>query len=137
MKNIKTIYKAGGVIVRDRKFLATRSFGKNFFIAPGGKLEQEETPIQALARELAEEVQIEIDIDSLEHLGTFEAEAIGQEDVRLVMDVYMINDFNDDPIPSSEIEEIRWINTQTQDIVLGSIFEHEIMPLLKQRDLID
>lgn len=86
---------------------------------------------------MIEEVQIEINIDTLEHLGTFEAEAIGQKDVHLVMDVYMINDSRDDPIPSSEIEEIKWINTQTKDISLGSIFEHEIMPILKQRDLID
>jgi 8-oxo-dGTP diphosphatase len=137
MRDLKIIHKAGGVIVQDRRFLVTRSFGKDFFIAPGGKLEQGETPIQALKREMVEEVKVEIDVESLEHLGTFEAEAIGQKDVHLVMDVYVINNFKNDPIPSSEIEEIKWINTQTKDISLGSIFEHEIMPLLKQRDVID
>ena len=137
MSEIKTIHKAGGVIVCDRHFLVTRSFGKDFFIAPGGKLEADETATQALKREMIEEVQVEINTDSLEYLGVFEAEAIGKAGVHLTMYVYIINEFTGDLMPSSEIEEIKWVNTQTVGVEMGSIFEHDIMPLLKQRDLID
>lgn len=131
------IQKAGGVLLQDRKFLVTRSSGKDFFIAPGGKLEHDETPEQALKRELNEEIQIDIDVSTLEQLGTFYAEAAGKDGVMLEMHVFKVNDYSGTPTPSSEVEEIRWINTQTRGIHIGSIFEHDVMPLLKQKNLID
>lgn len=137
MTNTIDIRKAGGVILRDRKFLVTRSTGKDFFIAPGGKLENSESPVQALKRELNEEIKINIDTTTLENLGTFHAQAAGKDGVLLEMYVFKVNDYNGEPTPSSEVEEIMWINTQTTGIQIGSIFEHEVMPLLKQKDLID
>jgi len=138
MKQNVDIYKAGGVIIRDRQFLVTRSAGKDIFIAPGGKLEEGETAVQALVREMEEEVQVVINPSTLETLGTFTAQAAGKDEkVILQMDVFIIHDFEGEIIPSSEVEEIKWVNTQTKDVILGSIFEHEVMPLLKQRGLID
>ncbi|MDN5274467.1 MAG: hypothetical protein JWP06_368 [Candidatus Saccharibacteria bacterium] len=131
------IHKAGGVIIRNRHFLVTRSKGSDIFIAPGGKLENDETPMQALMREILEEIDVETNVGMLDYLGTFFADAAGKIGVHLRMDVYLINDLTSEPTPSSEIEEIRWINTQTTGIKLGSIFEHDVMPLLKANDLID
>lgn len=131
------IRKAGGVIIKDRKFLVTRSADKDHFIAPGGKLEPGENPIQALKREIAEELGIIIYTDTLEPLGTFQAIAAGKQDLTIEMDVFIINDYEGIPAPLSEVEEIRWIDSQTTDIVLGSIFEHDVMPLLKEQGLID
>lgn len=131
------IHKAGGVIIRDRKFLVTRSAGKDIFIAPGGKLEAGETPEKALAREMMEEVQVKIDVSTLEPLGTFRAQAAGKDTMTLEMDVFIIHDFEGEIIPSSEVEEIMWVNTETRGVQLGSIFEHEVMPLLRLRDLVD
>ncbi|MDQ5886114.1 MAG: hypothetical protein QG628_511, partial [Patescibacteria group bacterium] len=42
-----------------------------------------------------------------------------------------------DPIPSNEVEEIMWVNTQITGIQIGSIFKHDVMPKLKELDLID
>lgn len=137
MTNQIDIHKAGGVILKDRHFLVTRSVGKDIFIAPGGKLESGETVVEALVREMQEEVQIKVESASLEQLGTFFAEAAGKENQTLQMDVFIIHDFDGEITPSSEIEKIRWINTKTDDILIGSIFEHDVMPLLKERDLID
>ncbi len=58
MADYATIHKAGGVIIHNRQLLLTRSAGKDFFVAPGGKLENNETSKQALVRELAEELKI-------------------------------------------------------------------------------
>lgn len=131
------IHKAGGVIIQDRKFLVTRSAGKALFIAPGGKLENNEDSVQALAREMTEEVRVNIDTSSLECLGSFTAPAAGKEGMTVQMDVYIVHDYTGIPTPSSEIEEIKWIDSNTSGIELGSIFQHEVMPLLKQRGLID
>jgi 8-oxo-dGTP diphosphatase len=137
MDNQVDIHKAGGVIIRNRQFLVTRSVGKDTFIAPGGKLEPGETVIQALQREIEEEIQVTINPTTLESIGTFRAIAAGKQDVIVEMEVFLINDIEGDPQPSSEVEEIRWIDSQTKDIKLGSIFEHDVMPILKNRGLIN
>ena len=131
------IHKAGGVIINDRHFLVTRSQGKDIFIAPGGKLESTETAVEALVREMQEELQIIVNASSLEVLGTFQAEAAGKENQMLQMDVFIIHDYEGEIQASSEVEEIRWINSLTQDIAVGSIFKHDVMPVLKQRNFID
>ena len=137
MNDTVDIHKAGGVIIRNRQFLVTRSTGKDIFIAPGGKLEPGETAIEALQREIQEEIKVTINPTTLESIGTFRAVAAGKEGVIVEMEVFIINDFEGIPRPSSEVEEIRWIDSQTKDIILGSIFEHDVMPILKQRDLIN
>lgn len=62
------IRKAGGVFIKDRCFLVTKSFGKDIFVAPGGKLEQGESAVQALERELREELGVKINVDTIELL---------------------------------------------------------------------
>lgn len=131
------IHKAGGVLIKNRCFLVTRAYGKDVFVAPGGKLESGETAIAALIREMMEEVKVKISSTNLELIGTFRASAAGNESKMLEMDVFIIRHSEGEPLPSSEIEEIRWVNTQTTSIKLGSIVEHEVMPRLKAIDLID
>ena len=59
------IHKAAGIIIRDRKILIERSYGKDTFMAPGGKLEQGETPSEAAIRELKEEFQLDVKASAL------------------------------------------------------------------------
>jgi mutator protein MutT len=131
------IHKAGGVIVRDRKLLLTRSRGKNFFVAPGGKLENGETSEQALIRELSEELQINVREEDLTEFGTFHAVAAGSDDRVLQMDVFVVNEWQGEITPSSEIEEIRWVSSATNDIEIGSIFRLDVRPKLVEAGLID
>lgn len=55
------IHKAAGIIIRNRKLLVEKSKNKEFFISPGGSIEDGETPKQALVRDLKEEFQIDVD----------------------------------------------------------------------------
>ena len=132
------IHKAGGILIQERRFLVNRSRGKDIFMSPGGKLESGETPEEALIRELNEELSIEVELQDLTQFGTFYAPAAGEEDSLLKMSVFLVNRWGGDIQPSSEIEEVLWINSLVPDgIKLGSIFEHEVLPRLKQGDLID
>ena len=64
---LKTIHVAAAIIVKDRQILATRrGYGnyEGFWEFPGGKIEPGETPEQALHREIKEELNADIQIDS-------------------------------------------------------------------------
>ena len=74
------IHKAGGVLLKDRRFLVTRSKGKDFFIAPGGKVKTGESVRTALKRELKEELGIDVDATNLKAFGTFYAPGAEDED---------------------------------------------------------
>src|SRR6266550_572038 len=69
------IYKAAGIILRDRKMLVERSVGKPAFIAPGGRLQDGESAEQALIRELKEEFDITVQPEDLQPFGNFSATA--------------------------------------------------------------
>ncbi len=132
------IHKSGGVLLDGAgHFLVTRAIGKGIFVAPGGKPEGDETSLEALAREMMEEVKVKVNTDTAEYLGTFRAPAAGNESKIVEMDVYLIRDSSGMPIHTSEVEELKWVNTQTHGVPIGSIFEHDVMPILKQRGLID
>ena len=132
------IHKSAGIIIQDRKILVTRTKGKDFFVAPGGKLEAGEAPEQALVRELAEELGISLDLADLGFFETFYAQAKGQEENMLRMDCYFITRREGKIVPESEIEEIVWVNTSdVADYAIGSVFAKEVIPKLKNQNLID
>lgn len=137
MERKADIHKAGGVLIRDKKFLISRSRGKDFFIAPGGKLEHGESPEISLQRELKEELTIDIDIEKLEEFGTFYAPATGMVDTYLQTDVFLVPEWRGELKPSNEIEEIMWIDSHLPEgVKLGSIFHHEVLPRLKEKGMI-
>lgn len=132
------IYKVGGILIRDRKLLVEKSFGKDFYLAPGGKVEPGEKAQQALVRELKEEFEIQVAENDLEAFGTFYAVAAGQDDKKIRMDVFMVKKWNGEPQPNSEVERIRWIEShESEHLAVGSVIKHEIIPRLKEQNLID
>ncbi len=132
------IYKAAGIIVRDRKLLHEHSYGKPAFIAPGGKIEPGETAAQALVRELKEECSIDVAEADLEPFGTFSAEAAGQPGRQVHMQVFMVKKWQGEIKPAAEVQELRWFDSNLPtDIEIGSISAHEIIPRLKAQNLID
>lgn len=128
------IHKAAGIIIQNGKQLLVRAKAKEHFVEPGGKLNDGETSKQALIRELKEELNIDATEDDLEEFDTFYADAAGQEHLRLRMDVFRVNNWTGEIKPSSEIEEEIWIGAVIPaDIKVGSIFEHDIFPRLRER----
>ena len=130
------IHKAAGVLIRNRKLLVERSKGKEFFIAPGGSIEADETPKKALIRELMEEFQLVVKEEDLIVFGTFIAPAAGQESKKVKMEIYTVTKWQGEPTPDNEVEELAWVSSDSQ-LKLGSIFKHEVMPRLKAANVID
>lgn len=125
----RIIHKAAGILIKDKRILVTRSSGSDIFIAPGGKLELGERAHMALIRELHEELGITVEEKDLKHFGVFRAEAAGEKDAVVVMDVFTVTAWSGDMRPGAEIVEFAWADSTTQH-AMGSIFAHEVIPRL-------
>lgn len=118
--------------------LVERSYGKEFFIHPGGKIKAGETSKQALIRELMEEFQININEKDLEFFSQCSAPAANSPEVDVHMDIFIVKRWDGEIIPDSEVEEMHWLTSNVPaDIKIGSIMEHETLPKLKTANLID
>jgi 8-oxo-dGTP diphosphatase len=132
------IYKAGGILIRDKQLLFARSVGTEVFIDPGGKIEPGETSVQALVRELNEELGIVVHEEDIVFFDEFSAEAANHPGRTVHMKVFFVNTWSGDIKPSSEIEELRWLDSKTADSVkTGSIFGGKVLPKLHEQGLIN
>ncbi len=132
------IYKSAGIIIVDRKLLFTRAKDMQIFIDPGGQIEANETPEQALVRELKEELTIAVDASDLEFFGEYVAEAANHKGRTVHMKAFVVKKWNGTITASSEIEELRWLTHDVpSDIKVGSIFGGQILPKLHEQGLVD
>ncbi|HEX2622784.1 MAG TPA: NUDIX domain-containing protein [Phototrophicaceae bacterium] len=133
---MKMIDKLAWLHIVDRKILITRSRGKTTYYLPGGKREAGETDQVALIREIEEELSVTLNPESLQHMGTFEAQAHGQsEGVVVRMTCYSGDDYQGTLTPASEIEEMTWFTYQ--DKAKTSAVDHLIFDWLLEQKLID
>lgn len=104
------IDKIAWIHTKDGKVLSTLSRGKDVFYIPGGKREENETDEQTLVREIKEELDVDIVLDTVEYLGVYEAQSDGaQEGVMVKMTSY-IGDYVGELKASSEIERFEWLS---------------------------
>lgn len=93
----------------DGRTLLVRKRGTRAFMQPGGKIEAHEQPVQALARELEEELGLRIDPAQARHLGQFSAPAANEPGFTVQAEVFLLS--IDAPVsPAAEIEEVCWID---------------------------
>lgn len=124
-------------MIQGGKELLVRSRGKEHFVEPGGKLKAAETAVQALIRELKEELRVDIEKADLDEFDTYYAPAAGQEDQQLRLDVFRVYNWHGEIIPDSEIEEILWVGAKLPpNIKVGSILQHHIHPRLVEEGVI-
>jgi 8-oxo-dGTP diphosphatase len=132
------IYKAAGIIIEDKKLLFARAKDMEFFIDPGGKIENGETAKEALVRELKEELAIDVNEADLEPFGEFTADAANHKGRTVHMQAFIVRKYSGEIKASSEIEELLWLTSDIPaDISVGSIFGGIVLPALKAKDLVD
>lgn len=115
--------RAAGIIIEDGKILLIHRFrdGKEYWVVPGGTVEEGETVKQTLDRELAEELAIEVRASKLlfkiKNLGRFEY-------------YFLVTKYEGSPRMSGS--EMEWANEDNQYILerkdLAKLSEINLLP---------
>ena len=110
----------------DGQTLLVRKRATTAFMQPGGKIEAHELPVQALARELEEELGLVIDPTQATFLGQFSAPAANEPGFVVQAEIFQLT-IDAEVSPAAEIEEVIWVDAAIDPVL-------ELAPLT--RDLI-
>jgi len=121
--------------IRDRRLLMVRTRGKELFYLPGGKREPGESDVQALTREIQEELGVTLHADSFSFQRSVTATADGFDDGRQVTMLCYTAAHGGDPAPGREIAELTW--TGTADATRCPPAGQRVLAYLHSRGLID
>ncbi|MFH0837566.1 MAG: NUDIX domain-containing protein [Candidatus Aenigmatarchaeota archaeon] len=129
------IDKLALLYIKNKKLLVAVEKGKNTFFMPGGKRENGESDIQALTRELKEELSVDLLPKSIKYYATFKAQAHGKPLGTEVKMTCYTGDFSGSPKPSGEIEKLLWITSENiqEATPMGKL----VITSLKEKALID
>jgi 8-oxo-dGTP pyrophosphatase MutT (NUDIX family) len=131
----RAVLRVAAAIVVDGegRNLLVRKRGSTQFMQAGGKLEEGEVAIEALARELAEELGFELDPGETEYLGFFRADAAHESDTELHAEVFAIT-VAGNVEAHGEIEELIWIDRlDAVPTELAPLTRDELLPLWASR----
>jgi 8-oxo-dGTP pyrophosphatase MutT (NUDIX family) len=107
------IHTAGLVVIKDKKILLAFSLNKRAFYLPGGKINVGESATQCLAREIKEELNIDIQENQLRYYTHITAPAYGESaGLFMEQECFLLRTL-EDPKPSAEIEAIEYFDSQT------------------------
>lgn len=117
----------------DGRTLLVRKRGTEAFMQPGGKIEPGEPALQALVRELDEELGLAIDPLQAEFLGEFSAPAVHEAGFEVLCQLFRIQT-DDAVVAGAEIEEVVWVGADTHpQLDLAPLTRDVILPLYRQR----
>ncbi|MDO7881935.1 NUDIX domain-containing protein [Protaetiibacter sp. WY-16] len=130
-----TVLRVAAGIITDPegRTLVVRKRGTTAFMQAGGKIEPGESALEALTRELLEEVGLILDPDTTEYLGSFRAEAANEPDTVIRAEVFAL--VSDGMLAAAgEIEELRWLEVVDLDgVELAPLTRDTILPLWIER----
>jgi 8-oxo-dGTP pyrophosphatase MutT (NUDIX family) len=129
----REIHVAAAMLTReDGKMLFVRKRGTSAFMQPGGKLEPGEEPVDALCRELREELDLAVERSVPRYLGRFTAAAANEPDHVVVADIFQLT-IASPVVPAAEIEEIVWRNPEDphapEPLNLAPLTRDHVLPL--------
>ncbi len=130
MNSMKIIRVAAAVIFQDDRIFATaRGYGefKGLWEFPGGKIEQEETPQEALIREIKEELDIDISVGGL--IDTVEYD---YPHFHLSMDCFWCS-ISAGEISLKEAESARWLRVTELDEVVWLPADIKLLETIKNQ----
>jgi 8-oxo-dGTP diphosphatase len=131
------IRKVALALFKDKKIIMLRNSDINgVFYFAGGTVEPGETDIECLTREIREELQVEVQEDSLVFLNEFEAPAHGRENTIVNIRMYTGTVIGT-PHIDQEIAELTYFDSSVDPKYLSVIAIEQAFPWLKEHGYIN
>ncbi len=129
---------AGLLVIRNRRLLLAFSKNKQCFYLPGGKIDPGETPKEALCREIAEELNVQLSPGDTQYYTHITAPAFGEGNSTIMeQDCFLLTE-EVTPVAAAEIGELRYFTLaeylQEMNKAPGAIM---ILEKLKADNLVD
>jgi 8-oxo-dGTP diphosphatase len=126
MENSTMIDKLAWIHLVDKRILCVRSKNKTLYYIPGGKREAGETDLQALIREIQEELSVDLLAETLQFAGEFIAQADCKEaGINVKIRAYTA-EYQGNLAPAAEIAEMVWLTYADRgkcSLVVQKIFD--------------
>ena len=111
------IDKLAWIYIKDKKVLCCLSKGKTTYYSPGGKRQEGENDVEALVREIKEEVNVDLILDTVRYYGAFKAQAHGKPEGTYVKMSCYLSEYSGELEPNNEIEKIEWLDSKNLDLL--------------------
>jgi len=131
----RTLNIAAACLLDDAgRLLLVRKRGTRMFMLPGGKREAAESALQTLARELDEELNLQLPQAAFTPLGHFNETAANEADTRVEADIFRAA-LRHPVAPAAELEELRWLAAEDpRGDDLAPLLRLHVLPLLWPHD---
>jgi len=129
------IIRIAAAVVTDiaGRSLLVRKRGSSIFMQPGGKIESGESALQALTRELREELGLVVDPGETEYIGSYRAVAANEENTVVRAEVFFLTT-PELPITGAEIDELLWVERLDQlPVEVAPLSRDSLLPLWASR----
>ncbi|MFT3824555.1 MAG: NUDIX domain-containing protein [Chitinophagaceae bacterium] len=131
------LHTAGLIVIKNRKVLLAYSNNKKAYYLPGGKVDAGETSLQALQREIAEELNINLPADDLQYYMHITAPAFGENGLIMEQDCFLYEMLHE-PQPSAEIGAVEYFDAVSYALEPEQVPGVRILiERLQQDDLLD
>ncbi|MBR7199198.1 NUDIX domain-containing protein [Pseudomonas sp. 14A] len=129
----RTLHIAAALLLNPQgQTLLVRKRGTTAFMQPGGKIEAHELPIHALARELEEELGLQIDPAQAIFLNSFSAPAANEPGYIVHAEIFQLT-IDTDVCPAAEIEEVIWVDPAIDPALeLAPLTREHILPFYRR-----
>ncbi|MEQ1736036.1 MAG: exonuclease domain-containing protein, partial [Rhodoglobus sp.] len=129
------IIRIAAAVVTDvaGRSLLVRKRGSAIFMQPGGKIESGESALDALTRELREEIGLVVDPGETEYIGSYRAVAANEENTVVRAEVFFVTT-PELPVAGAEIDELLWIERLDQiSVEVAPLSRDSLLPLWAAR----
>jgi len=129
-----TLHIAAAVLLNEhQQLLLVRKRGTLAFMQPGGKVDHGEQPLEALIRELNEELGLVVAPEAATFLGHYQAPAANEPGCTVDCALYRIEmQPGDRAIVAAEIEEAVWVSVvEAGELALAPLTREVVLPLVR------